>query len=174
MTTSSINLAQFLNQQYLCESLTVREVQTLLNYTELVTYQQGEVIAEIGDVGEALYFVVSGEAALLAERENREVEVGRMVEGELMGEMSFFDRKPRMARMVTISKQAELLKLSHRRYQRLRIEQPYIAVNLLEHAIISLDHLVRRVTMDGASFNDYMAQEASMESGPEEEKELSA
>ena len=58
------NLAQFLSQQYLCESLTMRQVQTLIDYTELVGYSRSEVITDIGDVGEALYFVVGGEAAL--------------------------------------------------------------------------------------------------------------
>jgi hypothetical protein len=41
-------------------------------------------------------------------------------------------------------------------YKRLRVEHPYIAVNLLEHAIISLDHLVRRVSQDEMSLARYM------------------
>ncbi|MDH5359168.1 MAG: cyclic nucleotide-binding domain-containing protein [Gammaproteobacteria bacterium] len=159
MSDSHLDLAQFLNQQYLCESLTLRQVQHLLTYTELVTYHHHDVIADIGDVSEALFFVVAGEAALYAEREGTEIEVGRMVEGELMGEMSFFDHKPRMARVVAVSENVRLLRLSREAYQRLRSDSPIIAVNLLEHAIISLDHLVRRVTMDVTSFNLYMAEQ---------------
>ncbi|MDH5184166.1 MAG: cyclic nucleotide-binding domain-containing protein [Gammaproteobacteria bacterium] len=159
MNDPHLDLAQFLNQQYLCESLTLRQVQTLLTYTELVTYLHHDIIADIGDVSEALFFVVNGEAALYAEREGTQIEVGRMVEGELMGEMSFFDHKPRMARVVAVSEEVRLLKLSRSAYQRLRAESPIIAVNLLEHAIISLDHLVRRVTMDVTSFNIYMAEQ---------------
>lgn len=154
------NLALFLSQQYLCESLTMRQVQTLINYTELVSFSRSEVITDIGDVGEALYFVVGGEAALFAEKDGRQVDVGRMVEGELIGEMSFFDRKPRMARMVAMSDNTQLLKLSREEYNKMRVDHPYIAVNLLEHAIISLDHLVRRVTMDVTSFNLYMQEQA--------------
>ena len=82
-----------------------------------------------------------------------------MVEGELIGEMSFFDRKPRMARMVAMSDNTQLLKLSREEYRKMRVDHPYIAVNLLEHAIISLDHLVRRVTMDVTSFNLYMQEQ---------------
>src|SRR3569623_1804124 len=92
-------LTQFLNQQYLCESLTVKEVETLLDYTELTAYKKDDVIADIGEVGEALFFVVTGEAALLHDAGGREIEVGRMKEGELMGEMSFFARHPRSLRM---------------------------------------------------------------------------
>ncbi len=156
MTSEKINLTQFLNQQYLCESLTIKEVQTLLDYMELVTYKKGDVIAEIGDVGEALYFVVSGEAALFYEEGGSETEVGRMKEGELMGEMSFFDRQPRSVRMRATSSNTQLLKLTRTMYNRLRVEHPYIGVNLLEHAIISLDHLFRRVSMDVATFSNYL------------------
>ncbi|MFZ5592859.1 MAG: Crp/Fnr family transcriptional regulator [Pseudomonadota bacterium] len=151
-----INLTQFLNQQYLCESLTIKEVETLLDYTEHVSYEKDAVIANIGEVGEALYFVVKGEVALLHDDGTQVVEVGRMTEGELMGEMSFFDRLPRLLRIVATTDDTQLLKLPRRKYQRLRVEHPYIAVNLLEHAIISLDHLVRRVSETEATLSRYI------------------
>ncbi|MEW5756752.1 MAG: cyclic nucleotide-binding domain-containing protein [Pseudomonadota bacterium] len=155
MSNEKIDLAQFMNQQYLCESLTINEVRTLLDYTELVHVHKGDVIARMGDVGEALYFVIKGEAALFHEKGGQETEVGRMCVGELMGEMSFFDRKPRLVSLKAMSDDTQLLKLSRPMYQRLRVEHPYIAVNLLEHAIISLDHLIRRVSYDVATFSEY-------------------
>ena len=79
-----------------------------------------------------------------------------MKEGELMGEMSFFDRHPRSLRMRALSQDTQLLKLPRPMYQRLRVEHPYIAVNLLEHAIISLDRLVRRVSADEATLAHYI------------------
>jgi CRP/FNR family cyclic AMP-dependent transcriptional regulator len=151
-----VSLTQFLNQQYLCESLTLTEVNTLLDYTELVSFHKKDIIADIGDVGEALYFVVKGEAALIYDERGEEIEAGRMKEGELMGEMSFFDRAPRSVRMRAMSADTQLLKLTRVKYKRLRVEHPYIAVNLLEHAIISLDHLIRRMSMDVATFARYI------------------
>lgn len=156
MAAPKIDLTQFLNQQYLCESLTMKEVQTLLEYTELVEFNKNDIISEIGEVGEALYFVVNGEAALCYEEAGRETEIGRMTEGELMGEMSFFDREPRLLRMRARTDDTLLLKLPRAMYNRLRVEHPYIAVNLLEHAIVSLDHLVRRVSSDEMSLSRYM------------------
>ena len=79
-----------------------------------------------------------------------------MTEGELMGEMSFFDRRPRLLRMRSMSADTQLLKLTRVMYERLRLEHPFIAVNLLEHAIISLDHLVRRLSSDEMSLSRYM------------------
>ena len=81
MSGDKIDLAKFLNQQYLCESLTIKEVETLLEYTELVNFRKGQIIADIGEVGQALYFAIKGEAALFFEEGGRETEVGRMQEG---------------------------------------------------------------------------------------------
>ena len=61
------DLVHFLNQQAWCESLTLREVQTLIDYTDLVDLNKGDIIADIGEVGEALYFVIEGEAGLFIE-----------------------------------------------------------------------------------------------------------
>ena len=156
MTEKRAKLTQILNQQYLCESLTVKEIEILLDFTELVELKKGDVIADIGEVGEALFFVIKGDAALLVDDQSRELEVGRMHEGELMGEMSFFDRLPRSLRMRALSADTQLLKLSRTMYNRLRVEHPFIAVNLLEHAIISLDRLVRRVSEDEATLTRYI------------------
>ncbi len=154
MVSEKIDLAQFLNQQYLCESLTIKEVTTLIDYTELVIFDKGAVIADIGDVGEALYFVIKGEAALFV-GDKAESQVGLIHAGELMGEMSFFDRKPRSVRARAMQDDTQLLKLSRAMYKRLRVEHPYITVNLLEHAIISLDHLFRQASNDLSSLSSY-------------------
>ena len=153
MTSEQLNLVEFFNQQKLSESLTVKEVQTFLDYTEVVTFKKGEVIAEIGTVGEALYFVIDGEVTLIKDESGDETEVGKGASGELMGEMSFFDRIPRSVRLKATKNDTRLLKLPRKMYTRLRIEHPYIAVNILEHAIISLDHLFRSLSSDVATFS---------------------
>lgn len=149
-------LSEFLNRQNLCESLTLREVDLLLDFTELVEFKKGQIIADIGEVGEALYFVVKGEAALMYDNQGQAVELARVREGELMGEMSFFDREPRSVRLMAMRPETRMLRMSRVMYQRLRVEHPYIAVNMLEHAIISLDRLFRRVSQDVATYSHYV------------------
>lgn len=153
---TKIKLTEFLNQQYLCECLTVREIQTLLEFTDEVTFNKGDVIADIGEVGEALYFVVQGEAGLVHEEGGETLEIGHAKQGEMVGSMSFFDREPRSVRIVAMSKGTKLLRLRRVMYQRLRIEHPFIAVNLLEDAIVSLDRLFRRVSQDVATYSKYL------------------
>ncbi len=156
MTSEQLNLSQFISQQKLSEALTVKEVQLFLDYTEVVTFNKDEIIADIGDVGEALYFVIQGATALFHEESGGETEVGRGDSGELMGEMSFFDRQPRSVRIKAVENNTQLLKLSRTMYNRMRIEHPFIAVSLLEHAIISLDHLFRRVSSDVAAYSNFL------------------
>ena len=150
-----VDLTQFLSHQYLCESLTVAEVNTLLNYLVLRHFGKGEILADIGEVGEALYFVVKGEITLTFADGKQEHEIMRSGPGEMLGIMSFFDRKPRSVRLVARAADTQVLRLSRAMYKRMRVEHPYIAINLVEHAIISLDRLFRRVSSDFAQFAHY-------------------
>jgi len=155
-TAEQFNLNDVLCQNKFCESLTIREVNTFLEFTEAVTFQKGDIIADIGDIGDALFFVIEGVTGLFYDNQGKEVEIGELEAGELMGSMSFFDGKPRSARIRAMSKNTRLLRISKVMYDRLRVEHPYISVLLLEQAIMSLDHLFRGVSMDIASFNQYM------------------
>lgn len=170
-TERSNTLSEFLSQQYLCESLTVREVETLLEFTEQVTFKQGAIIADIGEVGEALYFVVRGEVALYYKAGKEDVAIGGIGEGELVGEMSFFDREPRSVRLVATDPDTRLLRLSRAMYLRLKVQHPFIAVNLLEHAIINLDHLFRRVSEEAATFSRFVFGQKSGKPIPVQKKE---
>jgi len=156
MTSEKLNLVDFINQQKLSEALTIKEVQTFIDYTEVVVFNSGDIIADIGEVGEALYFVIEGATSLYHEDNGEETEVGKGTSGELMGEMSFFDREPRSVRIKATAENTKLLKLSRTMYTRLRIEHPFIAVNLLEHAIVSLDHLFRQISSDVATYSNFL------------------
>lgn len=152
----SAELVKLLREQWPSETMKGSEYATFLEYCELIEVKEGEVIADIGEVGEALYFVVEGEVSLVTGSSASEIEVGRIHTGELMGEMSFFDRKPRQVRLKAATPRDRLLKLTRPMYKRLRIEHPYIAVNLLEYVIISLDHLFRRASEDVSNLNLYL------------------
>jgi len=156
MTSEKVSLTEFLKQQYLAESLTVKEVQTLLDFMELVTYGKNEVIADIGEVGEALYFVVQGTIALTVEEAGGENEIATVHAGDMLGEMSFFDRQPRSIRLRAKTGDTKLLRLTRTMYNRLRVEHPYITVTLLEQTIISLDHLFRHLTAEVTTYADYL------------------
>ena len=149
------NLAQFLGSLVDTSILLRREVHDFLDYCDLMAPKKGEIIADIGQVGEALFFVLEGHGCLMAQMPESEMEIGKIQPGEMLGEMSFFDRKPREVRL-RAGADTRLLRISRTMYQRLRLERPLLAVLLLEAAIISLDHLYRRTSTDMTQLNRYI------------------
>ncbi len=154
--TEHAELAQFLSQQYLCESLTVAEVGILLHYLTVLHFNNNDVMSDVGDVGDELYFVVKGEIALVIPDASNEYEIVRSGVGEMLGMMSFFDKRARSVRMVTRADDTQVLRLSRAMYKRMKVEHPYIAINLAEQAIMSLDKLFRSVSSDYAQFSHYL------------------
>ncbi len=153
---SAEDLYDFFQKNKICESLTFSEVKRLRKYLQEQTYKQGEIISDMGEVGDALYYVYKGKVGFYSQNGRDVVEVGVQPEGTLIGEMSFFDRKPRNLRMQADSKQVTLVALTRARYDRLKVEEPYIAVNILENAIVSLDHLVRAMSQDISAMEQYL------------------
>lgn len=151
-----LDLAQFMGHQYLCQSLKVSEIKTLLKYLTLRQFNEGDILADIGEVGEALYLVVQGEIALVVAEKKKEYEIVREGPGEMLGIMSFFDRKPRSVRLVARAPDTQVLRLSRAMYRRMKVEHPFIAINLVEHALINLDCLFRKVSNDFAQFAHHL------------------
>lgn len=116
----------------------------LLTYFEHISFAPQQIIADVGEVGEALYYIINGEAILYHSEKGTEMEVTRVQRGELMGEMSFFDRSPRQVQICAGKHGAIVYRLSREAYERLRQEFPAGAALLLEGVIISLDHIFRR------------------------------
>lgn len=133
-----------------CAALTDDEVARLLRYTKVRELGAQEVIADIGEVTDRFYLVIGGEVKLLQVDGDREFEVGQVEPGGLVGEMSFFDRRPRTVRLRARRSGVRLLEINRQMYNRIRIEEPYIATNLLEFVIRSLDGLVRYLSDENA------------------------
>ncbi|MDP2783610.1 MAG: cyclic nucleotide-binding domain-containing protein [Sulfurimicrobium sp.] len=151
-----LDLAQFMGHQYLCRSLKVSEINTLLKYLTLRQFNEGDILADIGEVGDALYLVVQGEIALMVDDKKKHYEIVREGPGEMLGIMSFFDRKPRSVRLVAKAPDTQVLRLSRAMYKRMKVEHPFIAINLVEHALINLDCLFRKVSKDFAQFAHHL------------------
>lgn len=140
-----------------CEALTRDEVETFLRFTSIRDIEPRGVIAEIGAVGDEFYLVVEGEVILSQQEGSTEIEVGRVGPGGLVGEMSFFDKKPRTIKLRASKKGAKLVVINRPMYKRITIEHPFIAVNLLEFVILSLDKLVRSTSKDISSMHKTMS-----------------
>ncbi|CAN8140572.1 Cyclic nucleotide-binding domain-containing protein [uncultured Thiomicrorhabdus sp.] len=156
LSISAKELFKFFHENLICESLTLDEVERLMAYLQEKDYSKGEIIYDIGEVGDSLGFVLSGRVQFTGPDAD-DVPVGSQDKGSLIGEMSFFDRKPRDLRMKACSKNGvKILMLTRPMYDRLKVEEPYIAVNILENTIVSLDNLVRHMGEDITALGHYM------------------
>jgi len=135
-----------------CAALTTEEVSTFVKFTNLLEAKPNEIIADIGEVGDEFYLVLEGRIRLIGEESGKEIDVGRIEAGCLAGEMSFFDRQPRSIRLRASKKAGvKALAISRPMYKRLCVEHSYIAVNLLEFVVMSLDKLIRNSSKDIAT-----------------------
>lgn len=135
-----------------CAALTKDEVWQFSHYVSVKQLEKDEVLADVGQVGDSFYLVIGGSVKLYQVDGDKEFEVGEVLPGGLVGEMSFFDRKPRTVRLKA-PQAAELVEINHQTYNRLRIQEPYISSNMLEFVIRSLDGLVRRLSEQNADLH---------------------
>lgn len=126
-----------------CKALTHDEVATFLRFSTAKVIEKNVVIADVGEVGDSFFLVTKGDVCLFQDNDSDEIKVGEIKAGGLVGEMSFFDRLPRTVRLKAGDNGATLVVMTRSMYRRLTIEHPFIAVNLLEFIILSLDQLIR-------------------------------
>lgn len=139
-----------------CEALTHDEVGTFLRFSTMQTIEAGVIIADVGEVGDSFFLVTDGDVHLFQGEGDNEIDVGEIKPGGLVGEMSFFDKLPRTVRLKAGKKGARLVVVKRPMYRRLTVEHPFIAVNLLEFIILSLDQLVRRTSKSISSLHKTM------------------
>jgi len=156
MNITSEELFEFFQENKICESLTLNEVDTMTRYLKEKEFEPHEIITDMGEVGSSMYFIFQGKVAFTSSDGKSELMIGKQETGNLIGEMSFFDGVPRQLRMTAGKNPVKLIEITKPMYDRLKVECPYIAVNLLENAVVSLDLLVREVSGDLSHIGNYM------------------
>jgi CRP-like cAMP-binding protein len=82
-------------------------------------YQDGEVIARQGEVGDCMYVIQEGQVEVVADQDGTEVRLAVLGEREFFGEMAIFEREVRMAtvralgpvRVLTVDKKTFLRRI---------------------------------------------------------------
>ncbi len=82
-------------------------------------YKDGEAIVTQGNIGNCMYFILSGKVEVFHLQNGEEVKINEMGKGDLFGEMAFFDKEVRSAtvrsmgdsRVLTVDNEKPLLDL---------------------------------------------------------------
>lgn len=70
---------------------------------EMITLIPGQYLLHEGEESTEMYYLQSGSLAVLKRKGDREQQIGTIIAGELVGEMSFLDKHPRSASVKAIS-----------------------------------------------------------------------
>src|SRR5689334_16837395 len=71
---------------------------------------KGEILFREGDASDAMYVIKSGRIAITKAKGSGEIVLAEKVNGEMLGEMAFFDNKPRSAGAKAVA-EAEVIAL---------------------------------------------------------------
>jgi NTE family protein len=118
------NLARIFGE--LDESL-LKTIEPLILWVEI---GGGETLFKQNEVGDSLYFVISGRLQALAMDAHNEYKVlGEIIRGETVGEMAIFTGEPRSATIVAI-RDSVLVKLSKQVFEQIISEYPAVSMNV--------------------------------------------
>ena len=101
-------------------------------HAEVRHYTPGQTVVDGGEADRSLYIVVEGEleATVPEGRRGRSRRVASIEAGTVIGEVSFFDGRPRSAAVRAVT-EARLLRLSHDAFEALAAKEPALGRAIL-------------------------------------------
>ncbi|MBN1219946.1 MAG: cyclic nucleotide-binding domain-containing protein [Anaerolineae bacterium] len=100
---------------------------------ELITeqqYQQGEVILQEGEIGQAMYIIWSGRVAVVKGNLASPIVLGYRGPGEIIGEMALLEDEPRSASIIALENM-RLLRISREDFSQLLSRNPSVGMGIL-------------------------------------------
>lgn len=123
--------AELLKGVSLFQFLDDRERADLASLLTVVRLEQGQLLFQIGDPGDALFVIRSGEAEVFFKNDTGERLVLEVVTtGDFVGELSLLDRGSRSASVVA-TQPSELLRLDREGLEKFLMVRPQAALDLL-------------------------------------------
>ncbi len=115
------------------------DADALFGAGETVSFPAGQAIFEIGDHGDAMYVILSGEA---------QVDVGGRFHvlraGDFFGEMALLAPGKRMA-TVRADGDVQALRISAERFQEFLVQRPRIALSMMKALVLRLREVEQRI-----------------------------
>ncbi len=103
----------------------------LLAFTsDRITYQAGQELCHQGDPGDATYVIISGEASILIDQNDKEIEVAQVGENAVIGEIAVLCEVPRTA-TVRAKTPLQALKIDKEHFLRMIHEFPDMGIEVM-------------------------------------------
>ena len=94
-------------------------------------YRDGEVIVRQGEAGDCMYVIQAGQAEVLQEKDNQEVRLAVLGEGDVFGEMALFEREARSATVRALG-DLRVFTVDKRTFLRRIHQDPSLAFRILQ------------------------------------------
>jgi CRP-like cAMP-binding protein len=102
----------------------------LLAYTsDVVTYQPGQVLMRQGDIGDAAYVIINGDAEVTVATSGGNIPVAQLHDGDFLGEIAILCDTPRTA-TITAKGEVKALRIRKEPFFQLLRQFPEIAVEM--------------------------------------------
>lgn len=131
--TSAIfkHLRRVLQQTYFLQSMTLRELDTLMSSLKPMRVFKGFEVIKQGDPGDAFYLIASGRVSVYVNKGEVRVKVAELGADNYFGEMALISNEPRAA-TVMAEGLTELFMLQKSDFERLLMKNPNIAAKIKE------------------------------------------
>lgn len=111
----------------------------LLAFTsERLTYQGGQRLFQQGDVGDAAYIIIDGEASVRIRTDGGEIQVAELGKGDVVGEIAILCDVPRTASVEATGKLITL-RITKELFFRLVSEFPQISIEIMRELAARLE-----------------------------------
>lgn len=126
------SLASLREESLIFEALNETEASQLLEKAERVTLKTKEALFAQGELGDRLYIVVTGKLKVTVQtQDGKEALLSILSSGDILGEMSLLDGKPRCANVSAIES-CDLLALRREDFLKTALARPQILMQLME------------------------------------------
>ena len=115
-----------------------RHLRKVAGLAEIAEFEQGDMVVQAGEPGDAFYLVLSGRAKVLGKPRMLRV-------GDYFGEMALLDGEPRSA-TVTAASELQAMKLPRRPFLKLLEQEPRLAIAMLTELSARVRRLEKRPT----------------------------
>ncbi len=121
-----------------------KDVQKIYAMGEVQHFAAGEIMVEDGAEDTALFIILEGTAEVLIPKRNGWYRLASLSPAGVFGELSFFDHRPRSARVVVLT-DCNVLKISDQAFQHLRVHDTSLALSLVQDLGKILSHRLRHM-----------------------------
>ena len=122
--------AETLGKVRLFAKLDPSKIKLLAFTSQLLTYEDGEVLFEEGDPADAAFVITEGEVEILADTARGKMVVGKLGKDQLFGELALFNNAPRSATL-RAKGHLQALRIADDKFIKLVTENPGVALEVM-------------------------------------------